>query len=230
MMSTSPLETKYLNLILLKKFDEAIDFAKLHNIDIFCDDNYLMVKILNLDCVDILISLKSKDLLGNIRLINESSASLACHTVTSCSHKCLDWLIKENLVAPLTRVPSTLLCDLVLQLIVSKINALNNSLNKPFADEKIVLINDTTKKLVDCIFPPINQLSAPNMPIPLSIMEIIDKGIIPPYTWPNISVHQNHYTYNPEIKKEHVLPVIEAHLLHQNIKASPSILTGMFKV
>ncbi len=59
MMSTSPLETKYLNLILLKKFDEAIDFAKLHNIDIFCDDNYLMVKILNLDCVDILISLKS---------------------------------------------------------------------------------------------------------------------------------------------------------------------------
>lgn len=216
MISTNPIEAQYLNLILLKKFDEAFAFAKERNIDIFCDNNYIVLKILSLDNVELLASLKSQGLSEKMKddLTQHSYLPLIC--LTRQAHNCLDWILKEKIIESNfeKKHSGNTLSELMMNIIETKIH----TLNMPLTAKKLKLMNDSIKKVVNYIFPPLD------IPNTISIIELMNKAIVEPSLAKGRK--NNYYTCNPQINIEYVTAIIEARLLHQRLKSSNNTLVS----
>ncbi len=229
-------EQKYFEFILLKQFEEALDFAQNHKIDIYASNNYLFFKILHEDSVSTLPILKQQGFFKRMKSFNVNANDLALQCLSQKSHKCLKWLIDENLLFNpkfIKRNNFEEISKLVKKSIDAKIIALNSSMSL----REEALIENSFNQFLNALLPhPSKTLEHNELALTVSRMinDATVKVIMPTNTVFEIKKYGKtmiQYNANSAIKKTDFTSILEASFLSKNIQPSKKIPTSTpFKV
>ncbi len=221
---TPTLQSHYLNLILVQKIEEALEFAKINNIDPLCDNNYLLFKVVYWD------KAKFLPLLSELGILSEYGAkgdntTLPLLCITKGASQCLDWLAKENLILSLDLKQKDNL-HIVVSLVQSLMEYKCNKLNMSQSDEEHKGVHATFDSALTSVF------SHPTMQPEQSksIISFFNSRIVrSKNTAKPIRADGSHFIYSHSLTLDDLEVMLESWFLSMQLTPAPS-KSNLFKV